>query len=471
MRLIYIFLIISLTAVAAIGQNFDFERINKKAFDYTVAVNIKLEVSFGTQTSDAQIRGIGTIVTRDGLVIFDGSPLDDDSPFSMMSGMQMDIKPTSIEIVKSDGTRYPADYIGVDRFTKLGFCRITSETPLEFKPVSFSHRRDYRVGEWLAAYLLLPEFVSPLLASDVGMISALIQVPDQFVFTVGFNEMELGSVLYDSAGYPIGVLGLLDQSAFRGMDISTLPSFAGEETVPLLGVIPAEKIEKLVKDPPTKGKVDRGWLGIYLQALTVDIADFWGIDTKSGIIVNEVVKDSPADSAGLQTGDIIVRLNGNPITVDKEENLPIFQKQISDLGANSRASFEVLRRTNGTVDTVQTVAVLSPAPITPAEAPSYEDTNFEFTLRDLVFADYNIFNLDRKEFKGVMVKEVESGGWASVADIMPGFIIQSIDGEKVTSVEDAKKILNRIAEKKPKEVVFFIWRDNKTVFINVKTDW
>lgn len=89
----------------------------------------------------------------------------------------------------------------------------------------------------------------------------------------------------------------------------------------------------------------------------------------------------------------------------------------------------------------------------------------------MVFADYNIYNLDRREFKGVVVKELEAGGLAAVGELNSGDIIQAIGGEKITSVQDAEQVMKRIAETKPKEVIFFIWRDNKTTFVNVKTDW
>jgi S1-C subfamily serine protease len=89
----------------------------------------------------------------------------------------------------------------------------------------------------------------------------------------------------------------------------------------------------------------------------------------------------------------------------------------------------------------------------------------------MVFADYNIYNLDRQTFNGVVVKEVESGSWAEVGGMQPGDIIQSIGSQKITSVDDAKAQLEKIAEDKAKEVVFFVWRDTKTLFINIKTHW
>ena len=141
------------------------------------------------------------------------------------------------------------------------------------------------------------------------------------------------------------------------------------------------------------------------------------------------------------------------------------------MGANSKVKFEILRRLDGKVDTLGITARLTKAPLTPSEAPAYEDKNFEMTVRDMVFADYNFYKLDRRTFKGVVVKEVEQGGLAAVGEIMPGDIIQSIGSDKITSTDDAKVAFKMLAEKKPKEVVFFVWRDNRTQFVNVKTDW
>jgi S1-C subfamily serine protease len=89
----------------------------------------------------------------------------------------------------------------------------------------------------------------------------------------------------------------------------------------------------------------------------------------------------------------------------------------------------------------------------------------------MVFADYNIYNLDRTEFKGVVIKEIEPGGWSAVGGLQPGDIIQSIGDRETHSVEATKEILVDLGEEKPEEVIFFIYRDNKTLFINIKTDW
>ncbi len=455
------------------AQDSNVDAITQKALAYTVAVDLELEVSFGIQTTEAKSRGIGTVVSPDGLVVFDGAEIDSDDPFSQLSGMQINAEPKSIEITFTDGSKYPAEFIGIDRFTKIGFCRITSEEPMVFPHLDFVRRGDIKTGEWFLTFMLLPEFVNPPLSADIGMVSAILTEPEEFILTVGFNQLEIASVLYDNKGNAVGLLGELLNPAMAGMSpAQMLESFSQmEDFLPLLGVVSADKIKELIASPPSRGEIDRGWLGIYLQALTVDIAEFWGISNTGGIIINEVVKDSPADSAGLRTGDIIVRIDGDEIQVDRAENISLFQRRISDLGADAVVAFTILRRLDGQVDTLEINTILARSPITPSEAPDYEDKYFEIKVRDMVFADYNIYNLDRRKFKGVVIKEIEQGSWGAVGGLIPGDIIQTIDGDRITSVADAQTAFTRIAEEQPREVIFFVWRSNKTLFVNVKTDW
>ncbi|MCX6826967.1 MAG: hypothetical protein NTV06_06860, partial [candidate division Zixibacteria bacterium] len=104
MKVIRFLLVLFFIAFPIMGQNFNFTKINKGASEYTVTVNIKIEVSLGMQTTEAQNRSIGTIVSPDGLVMFDGFPIDNDNPYSMIAGMQINTEPKSIEITMSDGT-------------------------------------------------------------------------------------------------------------------------------------------------------------------------------------------------------------------------------------------------------------------------------------------------------------------------------------------------------------------------------
>ncbi len=460
-----------LLAQPVFSQSFDFEKLGNNIEKYTVIIDMKLEMSFGIHTNEQEDRYLGTVVTEDGLVMFDGVALAGDNAFTAFTGFTVKTTPTNIKVTTLDGKEYEAEYVGVDRFTKIGFLKISNAGDKKFVPVKFVSQQNYAVGSWVALYMLLPEFVSPPVAADVGMISTVVQAPEYFPLTVGFNVMQITSVLFNEALQPVGVLGLLNDPSSASVDPGGMLESFNQYGAPLLGVITGDRLAKLIADPPEKGKIDRGWLGITLQALTDDIAEFWELDIAGGIIVNDIVKNSPAAEAGLGVGDIIYEVNGQQVEVDKEEKVPIFQRFISELGPEAAVEFSVIRLSESGVDSLTLLATLQSAPMGAEDAPEYENKTLEFTVRDLVFGDYLFYNLDSETFKGVAVSELKQGGLADLEGLGIGDIIQRIGNKPVSTVEDVKPIMDEIEKNKPAEVIFFVWRDNKTLFVNVKTDW
>ncbi|UCE24255.1 MAG: PDZ domain-containing protein [Candidatus Zixiibacteriota bacterium] len=454
------------------AQKFDFEKLRQAIDSYSVVIDMKVEFSYGVHTNEVQDRLLGTVVTEDGLVMFNGAALASDNAFSSFAGFAVRTTPTSIEISTFDGQRFKGEYVGVDRFTRIGFLKIIAEENQKFTPVHFRQERQFQVGSWLALYMLLPEFVTPPVAADVGMISTIVQSPEFFPLTVGFNALQLTSVLFDEQLQPVGVLGMLNDPSTGSMDPGGMLDSFDQMGFPLLGIVTGDRLAELIADPPEKGKLDRGWLGITLQALTEDISEFWDLDAAGGIIVNDVVKNSPAAQAGLEIGDIIYQVNGQPVEVDKEEKIPVFQRFISELGPGTPVEFSVIRiGEEGVADTMQLLATLKSAPLAATEAPEYENKALEFKVRDLVFADYLLYNLDSESFHGVVVSELKQGGLAALEGLSIGDVIQRIDNGVVESVEDVKPIMEEIEQKKLEEIIFFVWRDNRTLFVNVKTNW
>ncbi len=453
------------------AQSFEFERLGKTAQEFTVIVDMKVEFSFGMQTNEHELRMLGTVVTPDGLVLFDGGFLSENNPLSPMSSFSFKAEPTNIEVTTLDDEKYEAEYVGTDRQTGIGFIRITDAPERPFKPVKFATGKQFKLGEWLAVYMLLPEFVKPPVAADVGMVSTLVTSPEEFSLTVGFNSMEMASVLYDEDLKPVGVLGTLSDPSASESDPGGLMDSYSQFELPLLGVITGERLQKLIADPPQKGKTDRAWLGITLQALTEDIGGFLNMDVPGGIIVNEVIPGSPAGQSGLQVGDVIYEINNQQIDVDREEELAIFQRGIADMGAGTSVEFSVLRPVEEAIDTLKILAVLEAAPLAASDAPEYENEQLEFKSRDLVFADFVRYNVEQGGLKGVVVSELKQGGLAHMGGLQLGDIIQRIDGSDITSVEELSTSMTTLESERPDEIIFFIWRFNKTMFVNVKTDW
>lgn len=462
-------LAIVFASAATQAQDFDFDKLNDRVRDVSVIIDIKFEVSFGIHSTEQQDRYLGTVVSEDGLVIFNGSALESESSVATLSGFTMKTTPTRIEVSTLDGTTYTGEYLGVDRYTKLGFIQITDLGDDKLKSISFVKDVEFTVGDWVALYMLLPEYIEPPLAADVGMVSTLVEQPEPFALTVGFNSLQLTSVLFNEDLEAVGVLGGLFDPGTGG-DRGMMESF-GSFAMPLLGVISAERLEKIIADPPKKGETDRGWLGITLQALTTDMAEFWELDVPGGIIVNEVVRNSPAEEAGLEVGDIIVAVNGQPVRVDRDENLTMFQRQIAEMGAGTSVEFTIVRRDGDELDTRQVLATLDKAPLAATDAPEFEVESLEFTVRDLVFGDYMRFNKDPESLSGVIVSEIKQGGLADIGGLRFGDVIQRIGSTGVSNLEEAQAAIEQVEQEEPSEVIFFVWRNNKTLFVNVKTDW
>lgn len=453
------------------AQTFDFQKLKNQANRFSVVIEMTIKFSFGGQTNEQEERFLGTIVTEDGMVIFNGSILGSENSFIQMTGYNVKTTPGNLSVTTMSGKKYKAEYIGVDRYTKIGFIKIITNETEKFNPIQFKTGTVFNIGSWIALYSLLPEYVEPSLAADIGMISVIVKIPEKMPLLVGFNPMQLTSVLYNENSEAVGVLGILNNPSDASIDPNGMLDSFNQLGPFLLGIISSEKIKKLIEEPPHKGKVERGWIGITLQALTEDMANFWGLKLNGGIIINDIVAKSPAEKAGLMVGDIIFELNDQQVNVTKEENIAIFQREISEMGPDAEVELSVIRRSDSSIDTVKILATLEKAPMAPSDAPEYENEILEFKVRDMVFADYLRYNLESESFKGVVVAELQQGGLSEVEGLQVGDIIQRIDSQVITNVDDIKNVMEELIDRRPKEIIFFVWRNQKTLFVNIKTDW
>ena len=109
--------------------------------------------------------------------------------------------------------------------------------------------------------------------------------------------------------------------------------------------------------------------------------------------------------------------------------------------------------------------------MTATDSPEYENKELEYSVRDMVFSDFLYFNLDAEAFTGVVVSELKSGGLAEIEGLRYGDIIQRIGDQEIASVGEVEVVMDELAEQKVDEIIFFVWRNQKTLFVNVKTDW
>ncbi len=416
-----------------------------------VAVTYYVETSFMRQVSEVEGRDVGVLV-GDGLVLLNGSVVT-----SSTTGAQ----PHDFRVHFEGGVVLGAPNNTPHKNLNVAFLELDGSLPAGVRPLAFDARTRAAVGDEVYVLCLLPENLEPMVRLSQGSVVAAVDKPKPFLVTDLPVEEALGGPVFTVSGRLLGVLTELGRAG-----PSFVTNFGGDESVSYGIILTGETLAPLVSSPPRKGESRRAWLGITLQALTPEMAEYWGLEARSGIIVNSVVPGSPAETAGLQEGDLLVALDGRPIPVDREDHVPIFVEQVGSAGVGTMLPVDIVR--HGEKKHVEVVLVA--APKAPSEAEEYRNPDFELTVRELVFADYRARDLT-PDFKGVLVSRVDDGSWSSVGGLQAGDIIQRVDDENVASPSDVKRVLEAATERKRRKLVFFVQRGGRTQFITVQPDW
>jgi serine protease Do len=227
-------------------------------------------------------------------------------------------------------------------------------------------------------------------------------------------------------------------------------------------------VVKVGKEPlPEPARAARkAWLGVAIQVLTRDLAEALGFEDKTGVRLTQIFPGGAADSAGLQTGDIIIAMDGQPIPASRPEHGDVFSAMVRQYKVGSEAEFTLIR--DG--ETQQLTATLGESPPEPREMDKYRDDNFEFTVRDATTIDLARQQFQEKE-QGAVVDAVSEGGWAALAHLAVGDRLLAVDGRPTPNVSSVEEIMARIAEDKPQAVVFRVRRGIHTLYIELKPKW
>ncbi len=199
-----------------------------------------------------------------------------------------------------DETEYKATVVGRDPKTDIALIKVEADRPLPVAPLGDSDALE--VGDWVLA------IGNPFglgLTVTAGIVSAKGRVLgsgpyDDFIQTdAAINPGNSGGPLFNLNGEVVGI----STAIFSTSGGNTGIGFA----------IPINLAKNILLSLKKKGFVERGWLGVTVQKVTPEIAESFGLRDRQGALITDVTKDSPADRAGIQRGDIIVGYNGKKI--------------------------------------------------------------------------------------------------------------------------------------------------------------
>jgi serine protease Do len=233
----------------------------------------------------------------------------------------------------------------------------------------------------------------------------------------------------------------------------------GEEILTVVKVGPDESISK-----PKRS--DKAWLGVDTQVLSRDLADVLGLKGMKGVRVTRVHGGTTAEVAGLKVGDVLLKMDGQVINASRPEDGSIFENLIRQYDTDSEVELSVFR--GGKEDTV--TVPLQSRPVSADELDEYEDTDFEFTARELAFKD-KVERRLAEGAKGVMLSKVEGSGWAELAGLAAGDILLTVADKPVDGLDDLKAIMAEIKKTRPRQVVVFVRRGIYTGYRELEPDW
>lgn len=403
------------------------------------------------QTREAQSLGSGFIISADGYVVTNNHVITADG--------QGEVE--SITVTTPDGTEYPAKLIGKDAASDLAVLKISRPTAFPF--VKFGDSRKARVGDWVIAIgnpFGLGGTVTQGIISAVYRNTGSGSAYDRYLQTdASINRGNSGGPMFDMAGNVIGI----NNAIFSPTGGSVGIGFA----------IPAEIAAPIVDKLRAGQAIERGYLGVRIQPLSEDLAASLGLPKNRGEFLQAVEPGQAAAKAGLQAGDVVVKVDGKDVTPDQTLSF-----LVANTAPGKRIPVEVLR--NGQRLTVQTVVGKRPSEEELAQQSfdpeASDDSPFGGNGQQQQPQAGNVLQgslgiaaipltpqIARQlgageDAKGVVITAVDASSDAGAKGLQRGDIVLSANYVNVTTIADLERIVRQAKTEKREAVLLRIQR-------------
>ncbi|HUJ86974.1 MAG TPA: DegQ family serine endoprotease [Burkholderiales bacterium] len=370
------------------------------------------------------MRGLGSgfIVRSDGVIMTNAHVVDGAS---------------NVTVKLSDRREFKAKVIGVDKQTDIAVLKIDAK---DLPTVKLGDSKTVRVGQWVLAIGSPYGFENTVTAGIVSATSRAL--PDgtytPFIQTdAPINPGNSGGPLFNMSGEVIGINSQIysQTGGYQGL------SFA----------IPIDLASQIEQQLLAHGKVERGRIGVTIQDVSQGLAQSFGLDKPSGALISSVEKGSPADKAGLESGDVILSMNGQPI--ERSNELP---PMVAAVKPGRKATFEIWRKGQRKEISV-TVGEFKGNKVASAAGSGEGNGRLGLAVRPLTKDEDQQAQIDG----GLLVED--AGGPAAAAGIQQGDVILAVNGSPVKSVSQLRALIARAG----KHVALLIQRNDAKIFVPV----
>ena len=390
---------------------------------------------------EGEASGSGVIVSEDGYIVTNNHVVEH-------------AKDGGITVTTSDQKEHKAKLIGRDPLTDLAVIKIEGD----FQAAHFAQKKDVRIGEWVIAVgspLGLRSTVTSGIISAMGRGIGIVGTDDRtfernryavenFIQTdAAINPGNSGGGLFNLNGSLVGI----NTAIASRSGVNAGYGFA----------IPIDMVQSVAEDLMDDGKIHRGYIGVEISSIDETSAKASGLNNVSGVLVNRVVKGGAASAAGIEVGDVILKIDGENVKTSND-----LQNQIVLRRAGDKVNLTLWRNGKEINKTVTLRSLDSDSDIannaTAGDSPGKPNAE-PISFKDLGFTAQQLTDAQRKEFDtetGVVVSKIESRGAVARRGMRPNTVIIKADGQSVSTPAQLKHILEG---KKPGDGVLFVVKD------------
>ena len=361
----------------------------------------------GAKQFKQQRLGSGSIISKDGYILTNNH---------VVGGADR------ILVRLHDGQEFEAELIGADPPSDIAVIKIPAN---ELNPIQMGNSDEVKVGETVIAIgnpFGLTQTVTLGIISAKGRSNVGITDYENFIQTdAAINPGNSGGPLINLEGKLIGVNTAIfsKNGGYQGIGFS----------------VPVNMAQIIMKDLIAEGKVSRGWLGVGIQDVTAELAQAFGVKNTKGSLITKVMPSSPAETAGLIKGDIVIRVNQR-----KVKNSSQLRNYIAEAGAWADVTLEVIREGKTEIIKVTLDELKSASTSTPLKTQS--SLVLGILVQDL--SPDVVKRLGYDPGTGVVITEVESGSPAAQVGLKAGMVIAEVNRQPVRDEREFQNALKNI---------------------------
>jgi serine protease Do len=367
--------------------------------------------------------GSGFIITEDGYIVTNNHVIKDAD---------------QVKVILHDNKEYEATVVGTDPMTDLALIKIEAKDLMALK---FGSSSKAEVGSWVVAIgspFGLEQTVTAGIVSAKGRIIGSGPYDDFIQTDASINPGNSGGPLLNLDGEVIGINTAIVRSG-QGIGFA----------------IPSDLATGIISQLTQDKAVSRGWMGVAIQEVTQQLAEYYGLKEVKGVFVAKVFEGEPAEKAGIQIGDVIYQINDKPVNSSRDLTFTV-----AGIAVGDTINVKLIRE--GKEKTIKVKLGKRPAddPDSPVQNEDYDILGLKLKPMDADLAR----KLGYPEtLKGLVLMDIQQGSKVSASILRPGDLLMEINRHKIDTLEQYRQYLKKLNKGETVQLLFR--RGNSQVFV------